>query len=207
MSINLRPILERVLELLVNPVQAWRDISSEHDPPSRLVWQYVGLLAVVDAACLFLGNALSGRGFWFSLLYAIVVALAFVALVPVQGMLVAAVASQFESSTSQDQATRLAAYCATPICASGIVALAPDLFPLAFLAGFVYSGYLFRLGCTEMLDTPEARATKFAVVATVSWMVMVLVAASVLSRIVALVTVPTALISDLAKSYPRGAGT
>lgn len=200
MAIQLQVVAARVVELLVNPTATWQRIAKEQDDPRQLVWRYVLLLAAAAAACLFFGNLLFGQGLWFSLIYALLLLFLFIALVFAQGVLVNALAPLFETAPDEDAALRLAAYCATPVCVAGLTTLAPSLTPLAVLAGFVYSAYLFREGCSVLLKTPPARKTKFALVASGAWFVMVLVAALVLSRVAALLIAPALVMQQLSGS-------
>jgi len=197
MSIRLQVVTSRVVELLVNPAATWQRIAQEDDDPRQLVWRYVLLLAAAAAACLFVGNLLFGQGFWFSLIYALLLLFVFTSLVFAQGLLINALAPLFETAPDEDAALRLAAYCATPVCVAGLTTLAPSLTPLAVLAGFGYSAYLFHAGCAVLLETPPARKLKFALVATGAWFVMVLVVALVVSRVAALLFAPALVMQQL----------
>jgi len=190
MKIDARAVFTRSIELMVNPLNTWETIRRENDPGRELAMQLVGLLAAVACGCMFLGNLIFGNGFWYSFIYSVLLLGVLVGSVFFQGWLINSSAPSFATIRNEDGALRLVAYSSIPVWIFGIASLVPYLLAPAIAAGFGYSAYVFYRGCTFIMDTPRERALPFSVFFAASWFFVVLVAALVLSRIVAIIFAP-----------------
>lgn len=197
MAINYSALVNRVVELLTNPRETWKSIRGEPDHGRDLVLRYVLLLALIPTVFGFLGNLLFRSGFLYSLVYSVLLLGVFVGSVFLLGTLVNSMAPSFGTVRNEDAAFKLAAYVSTPVWVAGFLTLIPDLALLAMLAGFGYAGYLFFLGCQELMETPQEKAWKYSVAAVGVWFLMVLVTALVMSRIAALLFAPAIVLDQL----------
>jgi hypothetical protein len=204
MVVNLAPLYQRVIELLLEPKRVFSLIGGERDSGRRLISQYVLLLAAVAALCAFLGNAVFGHGFWFSLTSATLKLLVFMGSVWVTGFLVTTVAPSYGSQATENTALKLVSYAATPICVTGVFMLIPQLSLLAVLAGFGWAAYLFNIGCQILLHTPPQRAWAFAGTVVGVWFAMVLIATAITTQIAALLFAPAIVLSQIPPPHPMG---
>jgi hypothetical protein len=156
---------------------------------------------------MFLGNLLFGGGFLYSLVYAILMLGVFLGSLFVLGMLVNTMAPSFGTIRNENAAFKLVAYASTPVWVAGFLTLIPQLLPLAVLAGFGYTGYLFYLGCQAMMETPEEKALKFSIASVVTWFAIVLTVGLMVSRIAALMFAPVIVLDRLPSSPGKPFGT
>jgi len=175
----------RTKAILVNPFAEWTAIARETGDPAYLLSRYVAWLAVIPAACSFIGTSLIGvvmpdgttvrapmvNGL-FGAVFGYVVTCVTVLLL---GLVINLLAPTFDGRRNFDNAFKLAVYSFTPVWLAGIFLLLPGLRFLT-LTGF-YGAYILWLGLPLLTKSPERQALSFTTIIVVCAFLLVYLAA------------------------------
>ena len=175
----------RVVNILTKPQQEWAAIAVENTDPRTLTLGYIAILAAIPAAATFVGMSVIGVstflgtmvriGMVRGLSSAIVQYVLTIAGAHAAALVVNKLAPTFKSQPSAIQALKLVAYASTAVWVAGALNIIPALSPIAFLAG-LYSIYLFYLGMTPLMKTPDDQVLPYMVVSAVIVVAIMLLA-------------------------------
>ncbi|MCK4661874.1 MAG: YIP1 family protein [Bacteroidales bacterium] len=180
-------IIERAKKIIINPEQEWQVIKSEETDKNEIIKNYFlpFLIAIVVAS--FIGKLLFGTyGFSSGIVYSLVSAI-FVLIIQFAGMYISALvinelAPSFDSKKNINAAFKLVIYSSTASYIASILSgLLSPLSVLFMLLG-LYSIYLFWLGITPMMETPENKKVGYVIVS-----VLIMIA---ISFVLGLITIP-----------------
>jgi hypothetical protein len=163
---DLNAIIKRTSNIIIKPAEEWQVISQEKtskkDVISGFALPYIIVVAIASVA----GSYLFSFGF-FSSSYIILSALiAFV--VPFLGIFISAyiinaLAPSFGSVSNIDNSFKLVIYSYT---ASFLASIITGFLPVLFFIGIagLYSFYIFWLGFTPMMKTPDDKKAGYAII-------------------------------------------
>jgi hypothetical protein len=191
-------IVARIKALLLTPAAEWARIDEEPASVGGLYTGYIMMLAAIRPVCAALGGLAFGYGFSFisyqpllgPVLVAAVVeyALSLVG-VYVIGLIIDALAPNFDAQKNPIQAFKVAVYSSTAAWVAGVFWIIPNLAPIGGLLG-LYSFYLLYLGLPRLMKVPEAKALGYTVatvgVVVLGYLIMVVIAGSVIGTIATL---------------------
>ena len=178
----------RVTNIITKPASEWPVIASEPTDVATLYKEYICILAAIPPVCLFLGLSMIGvpilgrLGMGLALTAAILSYVRSLVGVYVAALVIEKLAPTFASSGDTKQALKLVAYAYTPAWLAGVFMLVIVLAPLSILAG-LYSIYLFYLGVTPMMKTPQDKVIPFMIVAALVVFVVSFVLGVILNAI------------------------
>jgi len=201
MIINYSALLNRVVELLIEPWPTWTKIHNEPDPGRELILRYSFLLALIPTFFGFLGEWIFQGGFLFSLVRSLLWLSIFLGSLFLLGLLINSMSASFGSVQNENSAFKLVAYASTPVWISGFLTLIPKLIPIALLTGFGYAGYLFYVGCQIIIKTPKDKALKFSIISLTTWFVMMVTCATVASQIALVIFLPETVVEKLSQGH------
>ena len=175
-------LINRVKNLLLTPQAEWDRIAGENPPLGAMLVGHVAPLAAAAALAAILGSMIFVG--WFlgigGLVQLLVNGVLYVVLavggVALWGVIINALAPSFGSEKNQARAHQLSAYGATAVFVAGLAAILPMLWPIAMLAGGVYTLVLIYIGLPRLLKTPEDKRMPFVLtiagIAVVAGLVM-----------------------------------
>jgi hypothetical protein len=165
----------RAKAMLANPSAEWTAIEREPGDPAYLLSRYAAVLALIPAACSFIGTSLIGvvaadgttlRTPVFNGLFGAVFGyVATCVSVLLLGLFINLVAPAFGGRRDFDSTFKLAVYSFTPVWLAGIFLLVPGLYFLV-LTG-CYGAYILWLGLPRLTKSPERQALSFTTVIVV----------------------------------------
>jgi len=167
-------ILSRAYGLLREPKKEWEQIRAEETTVPNILIGYVAPLAAIPPVCDLIGSALFNRLLTIepgeALIRAVVTWLVSIALVFFLGVLINAVAENFDADRDDLAAQKIAAYSLTPAFLSGVFSLWP---PLWWLSLFALAAMVFLMyrGLPILMKAPADRALAYAGTVTVATMV------------------------------------
>jgi hypothetical protein len=167
-------ILSRAYGLFSEPKKEWEQIRAEETTVPNILIGYVAPLAAIPPVCDLIGSALFNRLLTIDPAAAIIRAgvtwLVSVALVYFLGVLINAVAEDFEADKDDLAAQKVAAYSLTPAFLSGVFSLWP---PLWWLSLFALAAMVFLMyrGLPILMKAPVERALSYAATVTIAAMV------------------------------------
>jgi Yip1 domain len=153
---------QRVVGILSNPQSEWPAIAVESDTIQGLYTRYIIPLAAIGAVALFL--RFPGLG---TLMLALVGYGVQLAVPIICAVLIAWLAPRFKSSGDNVQALKMVAYASTPAWLAAVARLVPFLYPLVALVAGLYAIYLFYLGLTSVMKTPDEQRVPFMLVSAI----------------------------------------
>ena len=164
-------IVERIKRILLNPLEALRDVKTEDMDTSVIIKDYLVILAAIPAGAWFIGligRAPFGKMLVFSgLLYALMIISVFIS-----AKIIEALAANFNSIKSDMNVFKLAFYILVPSFVAGIFNINPSLRYLWYL-GSLYGVYILYLGLPVLMETPDDKRIAYtAVSAGVIYVVM-----------------------------------
>ena len=188
-------LVARVQAILLKPKEEWVKIKGESTPVAQLFTSYAAVLAAIPAIGQFIGYGLIGISIPFagvyrfglgtSLLRAIIYYVLILASAYVFGMVINALAPNFGSKPSVENAMKLAVYSMTPAWIGGVFYIIPALGILAILAS-LYGLYVLYLGFSSpVMDTPKEKVVGYIVVCIVVVAVLMFVVGLVLGAVFA----------------------
>ena len=165
-------LIQRAQGLLTAPAKEWATIKNEKTPVQTLFLSYAGPLAAITAIAQFVGLGLFsrwwgvGRGLGYAILY-YVLGLAMVFGV---GFVINALAPNFGSKQSLENAMALSVYSMTPAWIAGVLLLIPAWYVMTWLVWLasLYGLYILYLGfCAPMMDTPKDKQLSYFVISLI----------------------------------------
>ena len=162
----------RVVNILTRPALEWPVIASEPTDVRALYVNYIALLAAIPAVCTFLGLLLIGvpmlgtAGFSFALTAGVTNYISALVSAFVAAFIIEKLAPTFDSHGDTAQALKLVAYASTPIWIAGVLHLVPLLSALIIVAA-IYAIYLFYLGLSPVMKTPQDKILPYMIVSAV----------------------------------------
>ena len=181
-------ILLRAYGLLREPNKEWEQIRAEETTVPNILLGYVAPLATIIPVCSLIGSYLFepafAGDFGVALIRAVVTWIISVALVFFLGVLINAVAENFDGDKNDLNAQKIAAYSLTPTFLSGVFGLWP---PLWWLSLFALAAMVFLMyrGLPILMKAPSERALAYAGSVTVATAVAYIVLFSIAAGIVA----------------------
>ena len=178
----------RVVNILTKPESEWSTIAAEPSDVASLYTNYIFLLAAIPAVCTFLGLLVIGvpmlgtYGLSAALVSGVMSYVGALATVYIAALIIEKLAPNFDSRGDTAQALKLVAYATTPVWIAGILHLVPLLGILVLIAAF-YAVYLFYLGLTPVMKTPQDKVLPYMVVSAVVVVVVSIVLSFVLTAV------------------------
>ena len=163
-------ILSRAYGLVRETDKEWAQIKGEETNIPSIMLGYVAPLAAIPPLCGLIGSYLFGSSYNgvnvrppldAALVGALVSFVAFVAAVFMLGLLINAVAEQFDADRDDLAAQKVAAYSMTPVFLSGVFSLWPPLWWISLIA-LGASAFLLYRGLPLLMKAPEDRALSYA---------------------------------------------
>ncbi|WP_395644743.1 Yip1 family protein [Terricaulis sp.] len=167
-------ILSRAYGLLREPKKEWVQIRDEITTIPNILIGYVAPLAAIPVVCDWIGSALFSRGLGGqigdALVRGVVTWVVTVALVGFLGVLINAIAANFDGDRDDLAAQKVAAYSLTPTFLSGVFSLWP---PLWWLSLFALAAMVFLIyrGLPILMKAPEERAMAYTATVTIATVV------------------------------------
>jgi hypothetical protein len=167
-------ILSRAYGLLREPKKEWAQIKAEETTVPNILIGYVAPLAAIPPICDLIGQSVFNSMLQVepgeALIRAVITWVVSVGLVFFLGVLINAVADNFEADKNDLRAQKIAAYSLTPAFLSGVFGLWP---PLWWLSLFALAAMVFLMyrGLPILMNAPPERAMAYAGTVTVATMV------------------------------------
>jgi hypothetical protein len=167
-------ILSRAYGLLREPKKEWEQIRAEQTTIPSILLGYVAPLAAIPPVCDLIGSALFNRMLQVepgeALIRAVITWLVSIGLVFFLGVLINAVAENFDGDKDDLAAQKIAAYSLTPAFLSGVFSLWP---PLWWLSLFALAAMVFLMyrGLPILMKSPPEQAMGYAATVTIATMV------------------------------------
>jgi hypothetical protein len=165
-------VFNRAKNLLISPQMEWVRIESESTSRKELIKGYVVPFVILIAICSFIGASvfsLQLYTFWLIIIKILITAALIIAGVLLSSLIINELCPSFETPKNPDATLKLIVYSFTSFYISScLVGLLPDLTILAVL-GF-HSVYLFWMGTSAILKTPEVNKPGFVIV---SFLIMI----------------------------------
>jgi hypothetical protein len=182
-------ILSRAYGLFKDPKGEWTQIREEITTIPKILIGYVAPLAAIPPVCSVLGAYAFGMRIGESvvrppladaLISGVVTWIVSIALVGLLGVLINAIAPQFDGDKNELAGQKVAAYSLTPAFLSGVFSLWP---PLWWLSLFALAAMVFLMyrGLPILMKAPDDRAMAYAATVTVAGMVGAIVLFSLAS--------------------------
>ncbi|MBM3297189.1 MAG: YIP1 family protein [Candidatus Aminicenantes bacterium] len=165
-------LIQRAQGILTAPAKEWATIKTEKTPVQTLFLSYAVPLAAITAVAQFIGLGLFsrwwgvGRGLGYAVLY-YVLGLAMVFGV---GFVINALAPNFGSKQSLENAMALAVYSMTPSWVVGALYLIPAWYIMVWLVWLasLYGLYILYLGFTApLMDTPKDKQLSYFIISLI----------------------------------------
>ncbi len=159
----------RVMNILTKPASEWLVIATEPTDVVSLYKNYIAILAAIPAVCLFvmlgmIGMPFLGRlGLATALTAGVASYISSLVSVYIAALVIEKLGPTFKSSGDTLQALKLVAYAYTPVWIAGVFYLLIFLSPLMLVAG-LYAIYLFYVGLTPTMKTPQDQTIQYMVV-------------------------------------------
>lgn len=161
---NVQATVDRIKAILLNPKSEWVAIKSEEKTNKELLLYYALPLAVLAAAAALIRYLSSAAGFGYGMRMVIYqVAMPLVAIV-IASYVLNELAEKFNSRKNLNNAFKLVTYSYTPGLLAAVIA------NLSWTLGWVslfglYGIYLFWIGLTEMMETPDDKKVLYVLTA------------------------------------------
>ena len=186
---NINHIINRVKNIIVSPAEEWETIKGEVTSNKELIVNYALPLIVLGGISKFIGSIA-----YFSIGYSALTAIVGL-IVPVIGIVIASyiineLAQSFNSRKDLNRAFKLVTYANTPALVAAIVANLSVLLAIAGLFG-LYGIYLFWIGISKMMETPEEKKLIYVIVAAI----IIIVVNIVLGLIISALMMPALFVS------------
>ncbi len=162
---NLQATVDRIKAILLNPKTEWVAIKSEEKTNKELLLYYALPLAVLAAVTAFIQYlSYSAVGFGYGMRMMIYqVAMPLVAIV-IASYVLNELAEKFNSRKNLNNAFKLVTYSYTPGLLAAIIANLSWTLSWVGLFG-LYGIYLFWIGLTEMMETPDDKKVLYVLTA------------------------------------------
>lgn len=171
-------ILSRAYGLFRDPKKEWGQIRDEVTTIPNILIGYVAPLAAIPPVADLIGSAVFNRLLTVApgdaLIRAVVTWLVSIACVGFLGVLINAVADNFDAEKDELSAQKVAAYALTPTFLSGVFSLWPPLWWVSLFALATTVFLMFR-GLPVLMKAPEDRALPYAATVAVAGAVALIV--------------------------------
>jgi hypothetical protein len=169
-------ILSRAWGLLSEPKKEWEQIKAEETTIPHILIGYVAPLAAIPVVADLIGSAIFNRLIdpADALIRGVVTWIITIGLVYFIGVLVNAIAENFEGEKDELAAQKIAAYSLTPAFLSGIFSLWPPLWWVSLFALAAMVFIMYR-GLPILMKAPAERALSYAATVTVAAAVALIV--------------------------------
>jgi hypothetical protein len=175
-----RTIFQRVINLMTQPTNEWKIISSEEADFRKILIKYILPLSLIPALALFLLYAVIGitswgvttRSFETGIIKALIQILGSGIIIYAYSIVIEKLAPSFESEADTGRSFQLAAYSITPVWVLGILNLVNVLGTAVFFISVFYSAYLMKKGLPVIKKTPEDKVTGFMVLSLISYVII-----------------------------------
>ncbi|HVY84171.1 MAG TPA: Yip1 family protein [Caulobacterales bacterium] len=175
-------ILSRAWGLLRAPKAEWEQIRDEETTIPNILLGYVAPLAAIPPICDLIGSTLFNRllqgDFAGALMRAIITFGVSVALIYFLGLLINALAENFDGERNDLQAQKVAAYAMTPTFFSGLFSLWPPVWWFSIFA-LAYAVYLFYTGVPILMKASRERAVGYAATVAIAGLIAFVILFSV----------------------------
>lgn len=182
----------RIQHLLLRPKLEWPVIEAEQATVNSVLVPYAVLLSAIGPLAGLIGGQLFPLRI-FSVVYrpslagSIGMALLGWGLMLVSvyllGLIINALAPNFEGQQNRVQAMKLAVYSMTAFWLASIFSLFPGLMWLGILLG-LYSIYLLFLGLPLLMRAPQDKAFVYTIVVVIAWLILWLIGQSILGNMI-----------------------
>lgn len=170
---DLKRLLNRIKNLLLQPAQEWDAIRQEKLPAAELFTSYLVIIAAVPAVAGFIGSTVIGipasfigtvRPNTFRALSAAAVSyVCSLAGVYLAALVVDRLAPAFKSTPNMAHALNLVGFASVVVWAAGILHILPMFSPLVALVA-LYAIYVFYLGLPKLMGTPPDKVIPYVIV-------------------------------------------
>jgi hypothetical protein len=174
----------RAKNILMQPAQEWPVIAGESTDVTALLRDYAAPLSAIPAVCRWIGMSVIGVSVPFigtvrvgivrGLASAIVTWVLSLVGAWLAALVIEKLAPSFGSRGDTAQALKLVVYASTAIWIAGVLNLIPALSILTLLAG-LYAIYLFYLGLTPVMQTPNDKVVPYMIVSALVVIVVTVV--------------------------------
>ena len=179
---NLPPIVQRVQNILLNPVSEWQAIKAEPATIQGLFVNYAMILAAVPALGILLQNLIHGSVV-FGLVWAVIFYVLSLASAYGMGLLIDMLAPSFSAAKDPVQSMKIAVYSMTAYWLGGIAHAVPLVGGLIALLVSLYSLFLLFLGIQALKDAPQDKAIIYTLVSVLIVGVIVAIIGMILSTV------------------------
>jgi hypothetical protein len=173
----MRPILNRMMNILIHPNNEWQTIRNESAAYGNLLLRYVAPLAAIPPLAVIAGSFLFGRNLPNNTLAHLLITnllwyCMYVLNVMVVGAIVAAIVTAPDVRWTGLQGFKVATYSFTPLFITGGIAVIPKM-GWTIYAAILYGIYLLYLGIAGIAGTAKKQAAWYAVASFFSAAVLV----------------------------------
>jgi len=172
-------ILSRVYGLVRDPKTEWGQIRDEETNIPSIMFGYVAPIAVIPPLCDLIGRYVFPTRIAGvvviprldqSLISGVLTVIVSVALVFLLGLLINALAEQFDAERNDLLAQKVAAYAMTPVFFSGLFSLWPPIWWFSLFA-IGYAVFLFYSGLQALMKAPQDRAIAYSATVVISGLI------------------------------------
>lgn len=164
-------LIDRIKNVLITPKTEWEVIAGEDQSLSSLITSYVLPLALVGAACTFIGYGFIGSGYGIFRMFglewgiklAVIQIISALAGVILTAFVVDMLAPTFGSEKNLNKSAQLVAYSYTASLIGFFFSIIPSIAFIGSLLG-LYGIYLMYLGLGPIKKTPEDKKIVYLVV-------------------------------------------
>ncbi len=182
--------IERAKNMLITPKTEWDAVEIENQDMKSVIMSYVLPLALVSAACAFVGYAFIGvdaglfrmKGINWGLSQGLTVFISSMVAVIVTPYVLDMLAPSFGSEKNLNRSAQLVGFSYTPALIGGILSIIPMLGIIGGLLG-LYSIYLMYLGLGPLKKTPEDKKVVYLVVTIIILIAIYFVVGMILGMI------------------------
>jgi hypothetical protein len=158
----MRPILNRMVNILIHPQGEWQVIRDEPTTYGNLLLRYVAPFAAIPPLAVIIGGFLSNNSLAHLLITNLLWYCMYVLNVVVVGAVITAIVTPGDSHWSGPQGLVVAAYSFMPLYIGGAVAVVPRMGWTIYVA-ILFSIYLIYLGIMAIAGTSKKRSAGYAV--------------------------------------------
>ena len=171
----LNPIIDRVKEMLLQPLETWTKIKREETTIPMLFSSYLVVIAAVPALAMIIGYSIIGMRVPMigtvrmpladSILAAVLSYVLSLVGIYLGGYVINYLAPYFESKSNLLNATKLIVYASTPALLAGAFQIIPPLSVLSLVG--LYGVYLLYIGLPILMETPTDKTLSYIIASIV----------------------------------------
>ncbi len=163
-------LIDRAKNIILTPATEWPVIANEMTDTKSIFIGYAMVLAAIPAVItLFKGSmwGFAGGSVFAAITYVLSLLTTYVL-----GLVVNALAPNFDGQKDKTQAMKLAVYASTPAWVAGVLNIIPYLGTFVVFLAWLYGAYVLYLGIPSLMKAPKDKATGYAVVSFLVVMVI-----------------------------------